>query len=201
MTSAYPEAIPEEYVFGIAAELIVGLVYLITSLLFLTEKDMRYNLSYTIMFHIGILDLIQLMGHIASAVFVFSQSTFHPLVNKVLCGLCYVWGAGFTVCCLTPFASVSFVPKLFVWGYKGPLGALLAQIDSLSCLPLAAITFLIYVCIVTKLTVLDNTNEISSEVSKPSSVCQSGRIACKLILRDASCVSDGKHIPNFYDSW
>lgn len=44
---------------------------------------MRHNLSYAIMFHIGILDLIQLIGHIASAVFVFSQSTFHPLVNKV----------------------------------------------------------------------------------------------------------------------
>uniref|UniRef100_A0A0M3HN52 G_PROTEIN_RECEP_F1_2 domain-containing protein n=1 Tax=Ascaris lumbricoides TaxID=6252 RepID=A0A0M3HN52_ASCLU len=165
MTSVYPEVIPEEYVFGIAAESIVGLVYLIASLiclvplllilrLFLTEKDMRHNLSYAIMFHIGILDLIQLIGHIASAVFVFSQSTFHPLVNKVLCGLCYLWGAGFTVCCLTPFASVSFMPKLFVWAYKGALGELLSQIDCLSCLPLAATTFLIYVCIVLRLTVL-----------------------------------------------
>lgn len=32
MTSVYPEVIPEEYVFGIAAESIVGLVYLIASL-------------------------------------------------------------------------------------------------------------------------------------------------------------------------
>ncbi|KHN81634.1 hypothetical protein Tcan_03462 [Toxocara canis] len=94
MIVEYKETDYEETIFGIRAELIVGTVYLTTSTLclvplllilklFTTEKDMRSNVSYTIMFHIGISDVIQLSAHIASAVFVFWQSTFHPLVDKV----------------------------------------------------------------------------------------------------------------------
>lgn len=51
--------------------------------LFVSEKDFQAITAYNIMFCISVCDILQLFCQIITAVFVFFQSTFMPIINKV----------------------------------------------------------------------------------------------------------------------
>uniref|UniRef100_A0A9J2PDY4 7TM GPCR serpentine receptor class x (Srx) domain-containing protein n=1 Tax=Ascaris lumbricoides TaxID=6252 RepID=A0A9J2PDY4_ASCLU len=125
------------------------LPYFLVARLFVSEKDFQAITAYNIMFCISVCDILQLFCQIITAIFVFFQSTFMPIINKALCGICFLWGALFFSSYMTPYVGISFNPDEFIWSYdNGKYSDVVSTIEFIGSNTLLFATFCTYICIV-----------------------------------------------------